>query len=98
MKFFKNTLTNGQGYYYCCFNGSNEKYDWLRVCTFENMAEISQFFHAKHKQSDMKEECSEQEFLKAYTDANAMLTVQYHELFSKQNNFINEQSAKAVEV
>lgn len=45
------------------------------------------------------EQCTEQEFLRMYTEAQSNLTVQYHELFSKKSNpFINEQSDRAGEI
>jgi len=83
MTYFKNVLKNGTGFYYCCFNGNSTTYDFIKVCTLENLPEISIFKTAHNKQPAMKDDCTEQEFLTAYNEAKTIIETQLNKLLEK---------------
>ena len=83
MTYFKNVLKSGQGFYYCCFNGNSTTYDFIKVCTLENLPEISVFKCACNKQPAMKDDCTEQEFLNAYSEAKTIIETQLNKLLEK---------------
>ena len=59
-------MYNGQGTFYCLFNGSKVSYDFIKVVTLEGLYEISTFNVAHNKQPQMVEESNEIEFDEAY--------------------------------